>query len=165
MVSGLIPESQDIVQVAEHTFTDQYSVISSASHRLQQRNEVSMGDLDGLQWIMPLAEAEPRRLFNSLIERLGLTPPTVSIETRSPSAIKTMVARTQFLGWLPEPLFAAEQAAGSVKPLQVKELAILRHFFVYRRRRTFTPPLVTMFLEQLKKVDVTAQAACTDPSL
>jgi DNA-binding transcriptional LysR family regulator len=161
VVSGLIPESQDIVQVAEHTFTDQYSVISSASHRLQQRNEVSMGDLDGLQWIMPPAEAEPRRLFNSLIERLGLTPPTVSIETRSPSAIKAMVARTQFLGWLPEPLFAAEQAAGSVKPLQVKELAILRHFFVYRRRRTFTPPLVTMFLEQLKKVDVTAQRVRT----
>lgn len=159
VLSGTIPECQDIAQVAEHKFTDQYSVIASAHHRLQQSRELTMGDLEGLQWIMPAADAEPRKLFNSLIERLGISPPTVSIETRSPSTIKAMVARTQFLGWLPEPLFAAEQAAGSIKPLRVKELTIMRHFFVYRRRRSFTPPLVTMFLEELKNVDVTACAA------
>jgi len=156
VLSGLIPECQEIVQVAEHQFTDQYRVIASAQHRLQQRGELTMADLDGLQWIMPGGDAEPRRLFHSVIEGLGIAPPIVSIETRSPSTIKAMVARTQFLGWLPEPLFAAEQAAGSIKPLRVKELSITRHFFVYRRRRCFTPPLVTMFLEELKNVDVTA---------
>jgi DNA-binding transcriptional LysR family regulator len=158
VLSGLIAECEEIVQVAEHKFTDQYSVIASARHPLQQRGQLTMGDLAGWQWIMPGGDAEPRRLFNALIERLRTPPPTISIETRSPSTIKAMVARTQFLGWLPGPLFAAEQAAGSIRPLYVKELTINRHFFVYRRRRSFTPPLVTMFLEELKNVDVTAQA-------
>jgi DNA-binding transcriptional LysR family regulator len=159
VLSGLMPECPDIVRAAEHKFTDQYSVIASARHPLQQRSQLTMGDLEGRQWIMPGGDAEPRRLFNSLLERLGIKPPTISIETRSPSTIKAMVARTQFLGWLPEPLFAAEQAAGSIRPLPVKELAITRHFFVYLRRRSFTPPLVTMFLEELGNVDVTGRTA------
>jgi DNA-binding transcriptional LysR family regulator len=164
VLSGLIPECQDIVQVAEHKFTDQYSVIASARNPLQRRSQLTMGDLHGWQWIMPGGDAEPRRLFNALIERLGITSPTISIETRSPSTIKAMVARTQFLGWLPEPLFAAEQTAGSIRPLHVKELTIKRHFFVYRRRRSFTPPLVAMFLEELKNVDATTEAAWANSS-
>jgi DNA-binding transcriptional LysR family regulator len=165
VLSGLIPEFQDVVQVAEHKFTDQYRVIASVLHPLQLRGDLTLEDLEGRQWIMPGGDAEPRRLFNSLLEHLGVTLPTISIETRSPSTIKAMVARTQFLGWLPEPLFAAEQAAGSIRPLQVKELAIKRHFFVYRRRRSFTPPLVSMFLEELKNVDVAAQVAWVDSSV
>ncbi len=164
VLSGLIPECEEIVQVAEHKFTDQYSVIASASHPLQQRSRLTLADLAGWQWIMPGGDAEPRRLFNSLIESLGTVPPAISIETRSPATIKAMVARTQFLGWLPEPLFAAEQAAGSIKALHVKELTIKRHFFVYRKRRSFTPPLVTMFLEQLRNVDVTARVGRTKSS-
>ncbi|HEV7717250.1 MAG TPA: LysR substrate-binding domain-containing protein, partial [Steroidobacteraceae bacterium] len=63
-----------------------------------------------------------------------------------------MVARTSYLGWLPEPLFATEQAAGLIKPLPVKEMASQRRFFVYRRRRSFMPPPVLKFLEALAAI-------------
>jgi len=59
---------------------------------------------------------------------------------------------TQFLGWLPEPLFAAEQAAGLIAPLAVKELSLVRRFYVYRRRQTFVAPPVLRFLEELRNV-------------
>jgi DNA-binding transcriptional LysR family regulator len=63
-----------------------------------------------------------------------------------------MVARTKYLGWLPEPLFATEQAAGLIKPLPVPEMATQRRFFVYRRRRSFMPPPVLKFLETLATI-------------
>ncbi|HZF25199.1 MAG TPA: LysR family transcriptional regulator [Steroidobacteraceae bacterium] len=149
-ISGPIPESEEIVQVAEHKFTDRYSVICSAANELQQRANLSIHDIIDVPWVMPAAEAEPRRMFNALISRLGVAPPRVVVETRSPSVIKAMVANTHFLGWLPEPLFAAEQAAGLIKALAVKEMAPQRRFFVFRRRRNFMPPPVVKFLEALK---------------
>lgn len=152
-ISGAIPESPDIVQVSKHNFTDRYAVISAASHPLQKRAKLTLADIVSVPWVMPSVEAEPRRQFNALIGRLGVTPPRIAVETRSPSVIKAMVARTNYLGWLPEPLFATEQAAGLIKPLPVKELASQRRFFVYRRRRSFMPPPVLKFLEALAGIE------------
>jgi DNA-binding transcriptional LysR family regulator len=150
VISGTIPESEDIVQVAEHRFTDRCSVISSASHPLQRQKKVSLQDTLKHQWVMPSADVEPRRQFNALVGKLGLQPPRVAMETRSVSVIKAIVAQTQFLGWLPEPLFRAELAAGLIKMLPIQEMAIQRRFFVYRRRRKFVPPPVQKFLEALR---------------
>ncbi len=151
-ISGQIPESPDIVQVGEQKFTDRYSVISSATHPLQKRAKLALADVMKVPWVMPSLEAEPRRQFNALIARLGVAAPRVAVESRSPSVIKAMVARTNYLGWLPEPLFAAEQAAGLIKRLHVEEMETRRRFFVYRRRRTFMPPPVQKFLETLAEV-------------
>ena len=148
-VSGLIEESEDVVQVAEHQFTDRYSVISAPDNPLQGRTDLTVHDVIDIPWVMPPAEAEPRRLFNVLISRLGVEPPRIAVETRSPSVIKAMVAKTHYLGWLPEPLFAAEQAAGLIKPLPVRDMDPPRKFYVYRRRRNLVPPPVAKFLETL----------------
>jgi DNA-binding transcriptional LysR family regulator len=151
-IAGPIPESPDIMQVGEQKFTDRYAVISSATHPLQQRATLTLSDVISVPWVMPALEAEPRRQFNALIARLGVSAPRIAVETRSPSVIKAMVARTSYLGWLPEPLIAAEQAAGSVRRLHVEELESRRRFFVYRRRRSFMPPPVQKFLETLAEI-------------
>jgi DNA-binding transcriptional LysR family regulator len=148
-ICGPIPESEEIVQVAEHKFTDGYSVICSATNELLQRSDLTIHDIIDVPWVMPSAEAEPRRMFAALISRLGATMPRIAVETRSPSVIKAMVAKTHFLGWLPQPLFAAEQAAGLIKALTVAGMSPQRRFFVYRRRRNFMPPPVVKFLESL----------------
>lgn len=149
-ICGPITESPDIVQVGEPKFTDRYSVISSPAHPLQKRKRVSVADVMNVPWVMPPAEAEPRRQFAALLARLGVTkPPSVAVETRSTSVIKAMVARTDYLGWLPEPLFASDQAAGSIERLHVEGMEPTRRFFVYRRRRSFVPPTVQRFLETL----------------
>jgi DNA-binding transcriptional LysR family regulator len=152
VISGAIPESADIVQVGEQKFTDRYSVISSADHPLQKKSQLTLMDIVKVPWVMPPHEAEPRRQFDALIARLGVAAPRVAVETRSPSVIKAMVARTHYLGWLPEPLFASEQAAGLVKRLHVEEMESRRRFFIYRRRRSFIPPPVQKFLETLTEI-------------
>jgi DNA-binding transcriptional LysR family regulator len=148
-ICGPIPESEEIVQVAAHKFTDRYSVICSATNELLQRSSLAIHDLIDVPWVMPAAEAEPRRMFAALISRLGAAMPRIAVETRSPSVIKALVAKTHFLGWLPQPLFAAEQAAGLIQALDVAGMSPQRRFFVYRRRRNFMPPPVVKFLESL----------------
>jgi len=148
-ISGPIPESAQIMQVAEANFSDRYSVISAANHPLQKRKGLTVRDVLNVPWVMPSVDAEPRRQFNALMVSLGVTPPQVVVETRSPSVIKAMVAQTSYLGWLPQPLFATEQQAGLIRPLPLKEMASQRRFFVYRRRRSVMPPPLSKFLEVL----------------
>jgi DNA-binding transcriptional LysR family regulator len=148
-ISGAIPESEEIMQIAEANFSDRYSVISAADHPLQKRKALTMRDVLDVPWVMPSIDAEPRRQFNALLASLGEAPPRVVVETRSPGVIKAMVAQTRFLGWLPQPLFATEQKAGLIRPLPLKEMASERRFFVYRRRRSVMPPPLSKFLELL----------------
>ncbi len=121
-ISGAIPESAEIMQVAEARFSDRYSVISATNHPLQQRKSLTLKEVLQVPWVMPPADAQPRRQFNAQVSKLGFSPPRVVVESRSPGVIKAMIAQSSYLGWLPEPLFATEQKAGLVKPLPVKEL-------------------------------------------
>jgi len=151
-ISGEMSESDEIVRVSEHGFQDRYSVIGSADHPFVGRTDLAMQDLFEQEWVMPSEDAAPRKFLNSVLDRLDIDwRPFVRVETRSPAAIKAMVAATQFLGWLPEPLFAAERAAGMISPIAVKELDVPRRFFVYRRRQNFIAPPVSRFLEELRK--------------
>lgn len=150
-LSGALPESDAVMRVAEHKFSDRSMVIAATSHPLQQRAKLSVADLAAESWIMPSADAEPRKRFNELIEQTGAAPYRVVVETRSPATIKAVVAQTRLLGWLPEPLFAAEQAAGLIRPLPCAELICERHFFVHRRRRNFMAPPLVQFLQALQQ--------------
>jgi len=151
VLSGPIPETEEIMQVCEHRFSDRSVVIASATHPLHERRKVALVDLLEYPWAMPSADAEPRKRFDALVHRLRGKPPHVAVETRSPATIKAIVAQTRLLGWLPEPLFAAEQAAGLIRPVRCEEMALPRRFFVYRRRRNFMAPPLQQFLQALQK--------------
>ena len=151
VLSGPIPETEEIMQVCEHRFSDRSVVIASATHPLHERRRVALVDLLEYPWAMPSADAEPRKRFDALVHRLRGKPPHVAVETRSPATIKAIVAQTRLLGWLPEPLFAAEQAAGLIRPVRCEEMALPRRFFVYRRRRNFMAPPLQQFLQALQK--------------
>lgn len=150
VLSGPIAESEEIMQVAEHQFSDRFTVIASAAHPLRAQHRASLEEVLRMPWVMPPADAEPRKKFNMLLGQLNVSPPEVVMETRSPSVMKAIVAQTLFLGWLPEPLFAAEQAAGLLCSLACEELVLPRRFFVYRRRRNFLPPALAEFLRILR---------------
>ena len=151
VLSGSIPETEEIVQVCEHRHRDRSVVIAAVTHPVHERRKVTLADLLELQWAMPSIDAEPRKRFDALILRLGGKPPHIAVETRSLATVKAVVAQTRYLSWLPEPLFAAEQAAGLIRPVRCDELVMPRRFFIYRRRRTFMAPPIRQFLEALQK--------------
>lgn len=151
VLSGQIAEDEEIMQVADHRFTDCSRVLAAADHPLRRGARLTLAEVLEQPWTMPPPDAEPRRKFDALVDALGAHRARVQIETRSPTVIKAVVAQSRILGWLPEPLYAAERAANLLCTLEVPELDQSRHFHVYRRRRQFLAPPVAAFLEALRK--------------
>ncbi|MFO1400475.1 MAG: LysR family transcriptional regulator [Steroidobacteraceae bacterium] len=151
VLSGPIAEDEEIMTVADHRYSDQIRVLAAADHPLCRRGRLALADVLEQPWVMPPADAEPRRRFDALVAALGGTRVRVPIETRSPTVIKAVVAQGRALGWLPEPLYAAERAANLLRTLPVGELDQPRHFHVYRRRRQFVAPPVAACLAALRQ--------------
>ena len=77
---------------------------------------------------------------------------SATVETTSPSAVAAFVRRTHLLGWLPRSLYADEEEAGQICALDVPQLALLRRYFIYRRRRGVLSPAAAAFLNDFKMV-------------
>lgn len=149
-IAAAIVEDDQIMRVADNEFQDVSTVVAAAAHPLHRQRRLAPRALLEQAWVLPPPDAAPRQQFEAQLAALGLPAPTVAVETRSPGAIKALVAKTRFLAWLPQPLFAAEEAAGLLKALPVNGLQQTRRFHVYRRRRHFTPPAVRKFLDELQ---------------
>lgn len=151
VLSGQIAEDEEIMTVADHRYSDQTRVLAAADHPLCRCGRLALADVLEQPWVMPPPDAEPRRRFDALVDALGGSRVHVPIATRSPTVIKAVVAQGRALGWLPEPIYAAERAANLLRTLPVPELDQPRHFHVYRRRRQFLAPPVAAFLEALRR--------------
>lgn len=150
-VGANIPESEDVMRIAEHEFCDTCRVIASSRHPLQLRRKLTVRDVVDQPWVMPPRDSPPRQQLEQLMISLGVSPARVAVETRSASAIRALVVRTHFLSWLPEPLYATEETAGLIRALPIDGMVLRRRFFVYRRRRGFTPPAAGKLLEELRR--------------
>lgn len=152
IIAGALPPQAEISTVVECRFNDRYLVFCSASHRLAARDDISLDELLAERWIMPPVGSTPRRLFDDAVRAAGKVPPRVAIDTVSPGAIAAVIRETDFLGWLPQPLFASEQAARLVVSLSIPELNLPRRFFVYRRSRGILPPAARRLISYLPAV-------------
>lgn len=152
VVAGAMPPHDDVVSAGECRFDDIYSAFCSVRHKLAGAKQHRLDDLLAERWVMPAKGATPRSLFEDIVRKHSTLRARVTVETVSPAAIIAFVSQTQLLGWLPQPLFASEQAAGHVVSLNCPELQTPRRFFVYHRRRGLLPPPAVSMIGHLKMV-------------
>ena len=152
MICAAVPTHEDISLVAECRYGDVYAAYCRSHHPLPKRGGVSLQRVLAEHWVMPPVGTTPRQLFEETIARHGESPPDVAMETGSLDAMTAFVAHTNLLGWLPRPLLAHIEAAGRIRILEVKELAVSRRFFVYRRSRGLLPSAVLPLLDALPLV-------------
>lgn len=148
-IAGAIEESETIVKIAEHEFKDRTVVVARTRHRLRPNTRLRTIDLANERWILPPKGAEPRRRFDALLLETGVAPANVAVETRSVSAMKALIAQSDLLGWIPEPIFGPELQAQTLCALPVDGLTLNRQFFIYRRRQGLISPPTAKFLDQL----------------
>ena len=153
---------EGIVPVAECRFDDNYSVFCAADHPLARGGQVSLADVLAERWVLTAPGSTPRTLFNDLLRTAGYAAPKVAVETWSTGAAIAFVTQTRFLGWLPRPLFGGEEAAGTVRALDVLPLSLPRRFFAYKRARGLLPPAVRRLMEELPLVPLSAGVAGDD---
>jgi len=149
MIASELDTIEDLITVNECRFDDHYEVFCSSSHPLALQGRVTAHEVMRETWAMPPRGETPRELFEAQVSALGLGPPKVAVETWSPSAILSFVADTNFLGWLPLPLFAPGERAGLVRRLEVPALKLSRKFFLYRRSRGVLSAAATALAREL----------------
>lgn len=149
LIAGDVGEEAKIQPMGECRFDDSYMVFCANNHLLATAENVTLNEVLREEWTMPPRGATPRELFERALRNAGVPSPRVAVETWSPSAIAAFVMRTRYLGWLPRPLIALEEAAGAVRVLSVPELTIGRRFFVYRRNRGLLPPAAAELVRYL----------------
>jgi DNA-binding transcriptional LysR family regulator len=144
-----LAEQDEVIAVAECEFDDRYSVFCAASHPLASAGPVSIAEVMNEKWVLSAAGSTPRALFDDLVRSADAAAPRVALETWSTNAAIACVAQTQFLGWLPRPLFSGEEAAGTVRALDVPQLSLPRRFLVYKRANGLLPPAAARLLREL----------------
>jgi DNA-binding transcriptional LysR family regulator len=147
-----MPQTEELALVSESGWQEGCHVVAAAKHPLREKGELQLADLMNEKWVMPSKKMGPREEWNNLFLSRGLVPPPVSVETRSVDAMRSLVARSGFLSWLPNLLLAYQGTNELIKVLPVTGASSPRNFAVYRRRRgTISLPTVKL-LEELRVV-------------
>lgn len=139
MIAAAIPPTEGISIIQECPYDDIFTVFCAADNPLATQPIVTLADVLNQHWALPAKGATPRELIDNLFAAEGKGLPTVAIEVASLDATVSLVAKTQLLGWLPRPLLMMAMGTGLVRPLDVRELALRRQFFIYRRDRGILP--------------------------
>jgi DNA-binding transcriptional LysR family regulator len=143
---------QKIFAIAECRFGDSCIVACAADHPLTKRHPVSLGHVLSQPWVMAPRGAMPRVLFEELVRATGNPLPRIAVESSSPNVAISLISSTPYLTWLPQPLIAAEKAAGMVSEISVPELTLQRRFYVYRRAHGALPAPAARLLKELSLI-------------
>jgi hypothetical protein len=72
------------------------------------------------------------------------------VETRSITTLKSLIARSGFLGWMAEPVYEAERQAGMIDSIQIPGTSGRRILTAFRRRNGILPAPSSKLLEELR---------------
>jgi DNA-binding transcriptional LysR family regulator len=89
-------------------YREEFRVVAARSHPVHAVAEVSLKDLVGYPWVVPLAHTPLRDELEENFRSAGLTPPGQRVESGTPATLRTLVAEAGFLALMPESMAVAE---------------------------------------------------------
>lgn len=98
---------------------DTMVVAARRDHPLARRTDLTLEQTLQHPWVMPVRGEFVRVRAEAVFREAGLTPPTPSVETNSGAAIKALLARGDYLSFVPRRLIESEEAARLLQPLDV----------------------------------------------
>ena len=147
-----LPQHDEIVAIEGWSWSDESFVIAAADHPLRSRRRLRLQDLIAQRWVMSPRGTAPYEELRRMLAAHGLGMPDAVVETRSIVAVKSLVARAGFVGWMAGPMFEAERQAGLIAALPIAGASARRRLGVYRRRRGVLPAPAVKLTEALREV-------------
>ncbi len=144
VAAGLL-DHIEVIAIGPGAYRDKFAVFCAAGHALPCA--ASLADVLEQDWVMPGPTFTPRQTFENLVKATGLGFPRIAVETASVEAMIAVSAQSQLLCWLPEPLLSAHITSGTMRRLEVPELALQREFVLHRRRSGLLPDAARRFVE------------------
>ncbi|ARL05089.1 LysR family transcriptional regulator [Burkholderia pseudomallei] len=151
-LSIAMPDTEEIIAIADCRWEDASFVVASPEHALRQRPSLMLADTLDAPWAIPPRGTGPYEHMRQVFEAAGLGLPNIVVETRSVTALKSLVARSGFLSWMAEPMIDAERRAGVIDPLPIPGLVARRTLTAFRRRHGILPSPAVKLLEALRQL-------------
>ena len=151
-LSIAMPDTEDIIAIADCRWEDASFVVASPEHPLRRSAALTLADTLNAPWAVPPRGTGPYEHMRQVFEAAGLGLPNIVVETRSVTALKSLVARSGFLSWMAEPMIDAERRAGVIEPLPIPGLAARRTLTAFRRRHGILPGPAVKLLEALRQL-------------
>jgi DNA-binding transcriptional LysR family regulator len=143
------PRDVEAVPVGSRSFKDRCVVFGAADHPLLAQGGIGIADVAGEAWALAHRGATTRVQVEELMRAAGLPMPRVSLQTDSVDAIVAVVATSQVLGWLPQPILDASPYRARIAMFDIPELDFTRTFRAYRRARGTFPPACQVLLDAM----------------
>lgn len=135
---------------APQRMTDPVIVVASREHPLARKNNATLKELAQYRWVMPPLSTVPRQEFEQRFRKAGLEPPVVTVETRSVSAIRALVALTDMISWQPRAVLAIDKGAGPIIEVKTPDLTWDRQFSVFRREKGLLAPAAKKLVDEIR---------------
>ncbi len=98
MVIGLLrPDGLPDGLIAEPLFTDRLSILARKGHPLAERDQLQLSELLGERWILPRINASAMQQVIDCFGKLGLQPPTPSVETGDLAILRQLLSTSDML--------------------------------------------------------------------
>ncbi|KGC37821.1 LysR family transcriptional regulator [Burkholderia pseudomallei] len=150
-LSTRVPDTDEVVAIAECRWDDVSHVVAAPDHPLRAaaRAPLTLADTRAARWAIPPRGTAPFEQMRAAFDAHGLAPPDIAVETRSVTALKSLVAHAGFLSWMAEPMYRAERRARTIDTLAVEGVAATRTLTAFRRRHGILPGPAARLLEAL----------------
>lgn len=130
---------------------DSAVVIARAAHPLARKRALSARDLAGYPWVLARRRELERNALDQLFSEAGLPPVEPAVETTSAALMKTLVAQSDFLSFVPREMIHWEERAGLLRPLRAIHSAWVRHVGITTRRDAALPEAARHVIAALRE--------------
>jgi LysR family transcriptional regulator of gallate degradation len=126
-------------------------VVARAGHPLARRRTLAAGELAAYPWVRARRWELVRKALDDLFAEAGLAPIEPEIETTSATLMKTIVAQSDFLTFVPREMIHWEERTKLLTPLKAIRCAWARHVGVTTRRDAVLPPAARQLVACLRE--------------
>lgn len=147
-------DTDEICAIGDCRWEDRSYVVAATDHPLRNNPKLKLADTLTQQWAMPPEGTGPFEQMRQVFSAHGLALPNIAVETRSITVLKSMVMRSGFLSWMPEPMFDVDHQVRMIDALAIPGVMASRTLTVFRRRHGILPGPAVKLLEQLRLLAV-----------
>lgn len=148
--------SDEIMAVKSCRWEDTSFIVAGKHHPLRKIRNLTLSDTLRERWAILPKGTDPFTHMAKIFARRDLPLPNVVVESRSVTVLKSLIAQSGFLGWMPEPMYDAERRAGLIDALPIADASDTRTLTAFRRRSGILPGPAAKLLEELRKLTVPA---------
>ncbi|HWW07075.1 LysR family transcriptional regulator [Collimonas sp.] len=149
-----VADTDEICAIGDCRWEDRSYVVAASDHPLRNNPKLKLADTLSQPWAMPPQGTGPFEQMQQVFGAHGLAMPNIAVETRSITVLKSLVTRSGFLSWMPEPMYDVDHQARLIDALAIPGVMASRTLTAFRRRHGILPGPAVKLLEQLRLLAV-----------